>query len=390
MILPSERPVETPPVRPIDSALSGVGATRKTGSPVPTYNVTELFWIGVLPAIPSVHAIVVRNWTWALVIAALVVTALVYAHARGASAPIRIATLVFFVATILVVALLHVSSTVIAIPNYRLKITADTQFAWSERPAGRPPALPASFYRGDNLGQEISFPKRQAETIAAAVREPLSLVDEEELVMTAQVDPEKPAPQEMNADQQPGSSEASKAKRSCTVDYVTSLCVPNIDVSRFGFRPKDGAQFNINWPGPPRRPIRWSDVKMYLPVLKLREPSPSNTEYHLRVMQDRKWWFDRELGYIKVVIRYGRTEPLDEDIFGPSGNGTAPSGAPTWYRGGFYLGCTKRGNVKGNVAHAGRSANVYVQWLYTYEHCLYEDPVWHDAIESPRHSVSCR
>lgn len=92
----------------------------------------------------------------------------------------------------------RVLTTVIAIPNYRLKVTGDTQFAWYERPAGEPPALRAWFYPGDNFGQEFVYPKRQAERIAAAVQGPVpSVADEQEPVMIAEVQPEEPAPQEL-------------------------------------------------------------------------------------------------------------------------------------------------------------------------------------------------
>ncbi|MEZ5361850.1 MAG: hypothetical protein R2748_05755 [Bryobacterales bacterium] len=90
----------------------------------------------------------------------------------------------------------RVLTTVIAIPNYRLKVTGDTEFAWYERPAGEPPALRAWFYPGDNFGQEFVYPKRQAERIAMAVQEPVpSVANEEAPVMTAEAQPEEPAPQ---------------------------------------------------------------------------------------------------------------------------------------------------------------------------------------------------
>jgi LPXTG-motif cell wall-anchored protein len=92
----------------------------------------------------------------------------------------------------------RVLTTVIAIPNYRLKVTGDTQFAWYERPAGEPPALRAWFYPGDNFGQEFVYPKRQAERIATAVQEPVpSVADEQEPVMIAEAQPEEPAPQQL-------------------------------------------------------------------------------------------------------------------------------------------------------------------------------------------------
>src|SRR4249920_1119491 len=47
----------------------------------------------------------------------------------------------------------HVVTTIVAIPNYRLKPTGKTQFTFWETPAGQPRALRAWFYPGDSFGQ---------------------------------------------------------------------------------------------------------------------------------------------------------------------------------------------------------------------------------------------
>lgn len=92
----------------------------------------------------------------------------------------------------------RVISTVIAIPNYRLKATGDTQFSFYERPAGEPSAMRAWFYPGDNFGQEFVYPERRAVPIAAAAHEPVPFVaDKEEPVMRAEVKPEQPVAKEL-------------------------------------------------------------------------------------------------------------------------------------------------------------------------------------------------
>jgi hypothetical protein len=92
----------------------------------------------------------------------------------------------------------EVISTVIAIPNERLKVTGDTQFAWYETPMGAPPAIRAWFYPGDNFGQEFVYPKRRAVPIAAAAHEPVPFVaDKEEPVMRAEVKPEQAVSKEL-------------------------------------------------------------------------------------------------------------------------------------------------------------------------------------------------
>ena len=62
----------------------------------------------------------------------------------------------------------HVFTTVIAIPNYRLRPTDHTQFTFWETPTGVPKAVRAWFYPGDNFGQEFAFPKKLVAQLAAA------------------------------------------------------------------------------------------------------------------------------------------------------------------------------------------------------------------------------
>ena len=64
-------------------------------------------------------------------------------------------------------------TTVLAIPNYRLQPTGETQFGFWETPAGQPKALRSWFYPGDNFGQEFAYPKNEAMQIAAAVNQPV-------------------------------------------------------------------------------------------------------------------------------------------------------------------------------------------------------------------------
>jgi hypothetical protein len=94
----------------------------------------------------------------------------------------------------------RVISTAIAIPNYRMKVTGDTQFSFYERPAGEPAAMRAWFYPGDNFGQEFVYPKHRAVPIAAAATEPVPTVaDAEEPRMRAEVKPDQPVAKELKA-----------------------------------------------------------------------------------------------------------------------------------------------------------------------------------------------
>jgi LPXTG-motif cell wall-anchored protein len=62
----------------------------------------------------------------------------------------------------------HIITTVLAIPNERVRPTGKTVFAFWEVPAGQPKALRAWFYPGDNFGQEFAYPKLEADRIAAS------------------------------------------------------------------------------------------------------------------------------------------------------------------------------------------------------------------------------
>ena len=65
---------------------------------------------------------------------------------------------------------MHLITTVLAIPNYRLQPTGDSQFTFWEMPAGQPPAMRAWFYPGDNFGQEFVYPKNLSTQIAATAK----------------------------------------------------------------------------------------------------------------------------------------------------------------------------------------------------------------------------
>lgn len=74
----------------------------------------------------------------------------------------------------------HIIDTVLAIPNYRLQPTGDTQFAFWETPAGDAKAIRAWFYPGDNFGQEFPKPKHfiELEASAATTTAPVPVASE--------------------------------------------------------------------------------------------------------------------------------------------------------------------------------------------------------------------
>lgn len=57
-------------------------------------------------------------------------------------------------------------STVLAIPNERMKPTGKTEFSFYEAPAGEPRSLRAWFYPGDTIGHEFAYPRQKAIELA--------------------------------------------------------------------------------------------------------------------------------------------------------------------------------------------------------------------------------
>lgn len=67
----------------------------------------------------------------------------------------------------------HVYTTILAIPNYRLRSTDKTVMTFRERAAGKPQAIRAWFYPGRQWGHEFVYPKSRAVELAKIVNEPV-------------------------------------------------------------------------------------------------------------------------------------------------------------------------------------------------------------------------
>jgi hypothetical protein len=67
----------------------------------------------------------------------------------------------------------HVLTTILAIPNYRLRATDKTVITFRERPVGQPEALKAWFYPGREWGEEFVYAKSRAVVLAQVVKEPV-------------------------------------------------------------------------------------------------------------------------------------------------------------------------------------------------------------------------
>jgi LPXTG-motif cell wall-anchored protein len=65
----------------------------------------------------------------------------------------------------------HLYTTILAIPDYRLKPADKTVMGFEERPSSSPEALKAWFYPGDQYGQEFVYPKSRGLEIAKATNQ---------------------------------------------------------------------------------------------------------------------------------------------------------------------------------------------------------------------------
>src|SRR5579864_5857506 len=88
----------------------------------------------------------------------------------------------------------QVLTTILAIPNYRLKTTDKTVITFRERPTGQPEALRAWFYPGHKWGEEFVYAKSRAIELAKETNTPVLATREE--LDTAPVEALKTVPVE--------------------------------------------------------------------------------------------------------------------------------------------------------------------------------------------------
>ena len=88
----------------------------------------------------------------------------------------------------------HVYTTILAIPNYRLKATDKTVMTFRERPAGEPEALKAWFYPGREWGDEFVYERPKAILLAKETNE--IVLSTPAVLATAPVEALKAAPVE--------------------------------------------------------------------------------------------------------------------------------------------------------------------------------------------------
>jgi len=67
-------------------------------------------------------------------------------------------------------------ATILAIPNYRLRPADKTIVTFNEGIAGKPEAIRAWFYPGENWGEEFVYPKDKAVQLAGVTKQPVPAV----------------------------------------------------------------------------------------------------------------------------------------------------------------------------------------------------------------------
>ncbi|MGA2890048.1 MAG: hypothetical protein ABSE51_18535 [Terracidiphilus sp.] len=88
----------------------------------------------------------------------------------------------------------HVFTTILAIPNYRLKATDKTTITFRERPAGEPEALRAWFYPGREWGEEFVYERPKAIQLAKETNE--TVLSTPAVLVAAPIEALKAAPLE--------------------------------------------------------------------------------------------------------------------------------------------------------------------------------------------------
>ena len=128
-------------------------------------------------------------------------------------------------------------TTILAIPNYRLRITGKTVFTFWEMPPGQPKALRAWFYPGNNFGQEFAYPKVKATEIAAVANVEVPTTEAQKPVELAIAPIEKVAP--------PAVAEASAEPPAATAPVEVAQLPPSAPIELPTELPKTASPYPL-------------------------------------------------------------------------------------------------------------------------------------------------
>jgi hypothetical protein len=133
-------------------------------------------------------------------------------------------------------------------------------------------------------------------------------------------------------------------------------------IKALDFGPVSGSSYDLDWPGPPRRPPRYTDVKHYRPVIELEAPATEPIYQGFWVKEARRFWPDPTLGSFNSRFDVGSTTPAEIATVNYGVGGDPPSGAPQRTVGSFWLTATQRGKIRGNEGKGDDGhARVYLE-----------------------------
>jgi hypothetical protein len=165
-----------------------------------------------------------------------------------------------------------------------------------------------------------------------------------------------------------------------------------IAIAKMDFAPKGGGSYNINWPGPPRRQLHYSDVKHYLPTIELKAKPPIGFTLYIYIKEYREalgvdeLMADIELGWFDARFDAGKTSPTEIKMVNAfAGPPKDPEGAPENTYGSFWLGVSKGGRIRGNSGTGDDGhARVYLELFSGTRPTSYQLT---GKMKSPRHTV---
>jgi hypothetical protein len=128
----------------------------------------------------------------------------------------------------------HVYTTILAIPDYRMRATGKTVMTFKERAEGQPEAIRSWFYPGRQWGDQFVYPKSRALELAKMVNEPVLATPVElgklpfEDLKTAPVIAVKPTGEEVAVEGvvQAPPTEVAAAETPATADTSASAALP--------------------------------------------------------------------------------------------------------------------------------------------------------------------
>jgi hypothetical protein len=121
-------------------------------------------------------------------------------------------------------------------------------------------------------------------------------------------------------------------------------------LSTIAFSPVDGS-WNINWAGPPRDDLRFSQAERYRITLELDRNAPRAFSRDFLIRENRWYGWDT-LGRFTASFAAGSRTPTISYPSQCCGADAIPAGTPANLTDGtFWMGCTKAGRIKANGPH---------------------------------------